>query len=146
MTTIEFYTGVANPLHAAHKLALKVHAAKRRLRIATPDAVATDQLDRLLWESPDDGFVPHVRLDSTLRDATPIIVDHADGHDGAADVLISLRGTPPSFFARFERLIEIVGIDDEIAKSGRARWQFYKERGYEMTHTDLSRAKARAGG
>jgi DNA polymerase III subunit chi len=139
MTKIEFYTGVANPVVAAHKLALKVHAAKRKLRIATPDAAATERLDRMLWEQPDDSFVPHVRLDSPLRDATPIVIDHATMHEGDADVLISLCHEPPGYFARFERLIEIVGKEETLAQTGRIRWQFYKERGYEMIHKDMSR-------
>jgi DNA polymerase III subunit chi len=139
VTRIEFYTGVAKPVSAAHKLSLKVVAAKRRLRVATADASATDALDRLLWESPEEGFVPHVRLDSALRDDTPIIIDHALSHEGAADVLISLCHEPPSFFARFERMIEIVGVDEASALAGRRRWQFYKERGYAVTHTDLSK-------
>ncbi|MGL4231697.1 MAG: DNA polymerase III subunit chi [Casimicrobium sp.] len=139
MTTIEFYTGVANPISAAHKLALKVFAAKRALRIATPDANATQSLDRLLWEQPEDAFVPHVPLASPLRDATPIILDHEAAHEGACDVLINLCHVPPKYFSRFERLIEIVGRDEDSAKAGRERWQFYKERGYAMTHTDLSK-------
>jgi DNA polymerase III subunit chi len=141
MTKIEFYTGVSHPVSAAHKLALKVYAAKRKLRIATDDAQTTEQLDRLLWEQPDDAFVPHVRLASPLRDATPIIIDEAATHDGESDVLISLCATPPAYFARFDRLIEIVGKAPELAHTGRARWQFYKERGYAMTHTDLSSSR-----
>jgi DNA polymerase III subunit chi len=139
VTKIEFYTGVAKPVSAAHKLSLKVFAVKRKLRIATPDARATEELDRLLWESPEDAFVPHVTLQSPLREDTPIIVDHATSHEGAADVLISLCHESPSFFARFERMIEIVGVDEQSALAGRRRWQFYKERGYAMTHTDLSK-------
>ncbi len=139
MTRIEFYTGVANPVNAAHRLTLKVFAAKRRLRIATADAATTDELDRMLWLQPEDAFVPHVRIDSALRDDTPIIVDHASTHEGEADVLISLCDEPPNFFARFERLIEIVGRDEASATAGRRRWQFYKERGYELVHTDLSK-------
>jgi DNA polymerase III subunit chi len=142
MTRIEFYTGVANPVQAAHRLTLKVFAAKRKLRIATPDAATTDELDRMLWVQPEDGFVPHVRLDSPLRAATPILIDHANAHEGDADVLISLCNEPPPYFARFDRLIEIVGGDEASATAGRQRWQFYKQRGYEMTHTDLSKRAA----
>jgi DNA polymerase IIIc chi subunit len=36
-------------------------------------------------------------------------------------------------------MIEIVGVDEESALAGRRRWQFYKERGYAVTHTDLSK-------
>ncbi len=139
MTKIEFYTGVANPVSAAHKLSLKVFAAKRHLRISTSSVTETDALDRLLWEAPEDSFAPHVRLDSPLREHTPIVIDHATSHDGTADVLISLCHEPPGYFARFERLIEIVGVDEVSAAAGRRRWQFYKERGYAVTHTDLSK-------
>ncbi len=139
MTTIEFYTGVANPVLAAHRLALKVFAAKRRLRIATPDEAITQSLDRMLWEQPEDGFIPHVGLASSVSSLTPVIVDHTIDHEGVADVLINLCETPPKYFARFERLIEIVGRDEPSAKAGRDRWQFYKTRGYAMTHVDLSK-------
>jgi DNA polymerase III subunit chi len=139
MTKIEFYTGVVKPIQAAHRLTLKVYAAQRRLRIATADAATTDELDRLLWLQPEEAFVPHVGLNSPLRDDTPIIVDHAGTHEGTADVLISLCAEPPSYFARFERVIEIVGTDEQSALAGRRRWQFYKARGYEMAHTDLSK-------
>jgi DNA polymerase III subunit chi len=139
VTRIEFYTGVAQPVAAAHKLSLKVFAANRKLRIVTANAEETEALDRLLWESPESDFVPHVRLDSPLRDDTPIIIDHTPSHEGVADVLISWCDEPMSFFARFERLIEIVGVEEKSALAGRRRWQFYKERGYAMTHTDLAK-------
>lgn len=139
MTSIEFYTGVADPISATHRLALKVFASKRTLRIATPDAATTDALDRLLWEKPDEAFVPHCTLASSLREFTPIVIDHENDHAGDADVLISLCPTPPKFFARFERMIEIVGRDETLAKNGRERWAFYKSRGYPLKHTDLSK-------
>jgi DNA polymerase III subunit chi len=139
MTQIEFYTGVTDPVVAAHRLALKVFAARKPLRIATSSDTITNELDRLLWEQPEDAFVPHVRLDSPLRAATSVVIDHANTHEGDAEVLISLCAQPPSFFARFERMIEIVGRDEASALAGRERWQFYKARGYALTHTDLSR-------
>lgn len=139
MTTIEFYTGIADPIAATHRLALKVYASGRRLRIATPDEATTKLLDRALWERPEDAFVPHCTLGSPLRDATPIVIDHTNDHDGAADVLISLCGQPPKYFARFERMFEVVGTDPELAAAGRERWAFYKSRGYPLKHTDMSK-------
>ena len=139
MTAIEFYTGISDPIAATHRLALKVYASGRRLRIATPDQATTALLDRALWEKPEDSFVPHCTLGSPLRDATPIVIDHANDHDGAADVLISLCERPPKYFARFERMFEVVGVDATLATAGRERWAFYKSRGYPLKHTDLSK-------
>ena len=140
MTEINFYTAVANPLIAAARLAGKAYAQGRRVRVLTPDEATTTALDKLLWELPPESFVPHVTLASAHAGATPVIVDHAATHDGVADVLINLSIEPPSFFARFERLFEIVGQDDVISEAGRERWKFYKARGYQMTHTVMKQS------
>jgi DNA polymerase III subunit chi len=140
MTEINFYTGVANPLNATAKLIAKAYAGGKRVRVVTPDAATTERLDRLLWEIPAESFLPHVALASAHASATPIVVDHAQTHEGVAEVLINISADPPPFFSRFERVFEIVGIADEVATAGRARWQFYKARGYEMTHTVMKQA------
>ena len=135
MTEINFYTAVANPLTATARLVGKAYAQGRRVRIVTPDAATTVALDKLLWEQPVDGFVPHVTMTSMHAADTPVIVDHSLLHEGAADVLINLSAEPPAFFGRFERLFEIVGQDATLAAAGRERWAFYKARGYALTHT-----------
>ena len=138
MTTIDFYTHVDEPLGVAAKLAAKAWSQHGNVRVLTPDAAATDALDRLLWTQPATGFVPHCRLHSPLAGDTPIIVDHVVEHDGPASVLINLAGSPPPFFARFERLAEIVPADESQAQAGRERYRFYRERGYPLRVHDLS--------
>ena len=44
---------------------------------------------------------------------------------------------PPPFFSRFERLAEIVSLDEADVASGRERWKFYKARGYEIRSFNL---------
>ena len=136
MTSIDFYTHVADRLEVAARLVAKAFAQHGRVRVLTPDATTTDALDRRLWLKPPNAFLPHCRVDSTLAAETPIWVDHSEEHPGPASVLINLTPTPPSFFARFERLAEIVGRDPEDAAAGRERYRFYRERGYELrTHS-----------
>ena len=135
MTEINFYTAVANPLIATARLVGKAYAQGRRVRVVTADAATTAALDKLLWEEPVEGFVPHVTMTSPHVALTPVIVDHSLLHDGAADVLINLSTEPPSFFSRFERMFEIVGVDATLAAAGRERWAFYKARGYALSHT-----------
>ncbi len=136
MTTIDFYTHVADRLAVAGRLVAKALAAHGSVRVLTPDAATTDALDRLLWTAPATGFLPHCRMDSPLAVETPVWIDHRLEHAGPAAVLVNLRAEPPPFFSRFERLAEIVGVDDVPA--GRERFRYYRERGYEMRTHDMS--------
>jgi DNA polymerase-3 subunit chi len=136
MTSIDFYTHVADRLEVAARLVAKAFVQHGSVRVLTPDAATTEDLDRRLWLKPPIAFLPHCRVSSALAGETPIWVDHVDDHPGPAAVLINLQAEPPSFFSRFERLVEIVGIDQTDAAAGRARFRFYRERGYELrTHS-----------
>ena len=104
----------------------------------TPDVATTDKFDRLLWQWPSLGFVPHCRLGDAVAAETPVLVDHALTHEGPAAVLVNLHPSPPPFFSRFERLVEIIGIDENDATAGRERWKFYKARGYEVRSHNLA--------
>lgn len=138
MTTIDFYTHVADRLTVAARLVAKAYAQHGAVRVLTADAAATETLDRRLWLEPATAFLPHCRLDSPLAPETPILIDHALEHDGPSAVLVNLGASPPPFFSRFERLVEIVGTDDADAASGRERYRFYRERGYELRAHNLS--------
>ena len=52
-------------------------------------------------------------------------------------MLLNLSDEWPPFFASFERLLEIVGADDDDKVRARSRYAFYKERGYEIKVNDL---------
>jgi DNA polymerase III subunit chi len=138
MTAIDFYTHVNDRLEVAAKLVAKAFAQHGSVRVLTADAAATDALGRLLWLSPPLCFLPHCRVDHRLAAETPIWVDHALEHQGPAAVLINLHPSPPPFFSRFERLAEIVGVDDAEASAARDRYRFYRERGYELRTHNLA--------
>jgi DNA polymerase-3 subunit chi len=138
VTTIDFYTHCTDPLDVAARVAAKAWAQCGSVRVLTPDAETTVALDELMWKQPATGFLPHCRLASPLAPDTPILVDHVLEHEGPVAVLVNLHADPPPFFARFERLAEIVGCDDDAAAAARARWRFYKERGYELKSHNLS--------
>jgi DNA polymerase-3 subunit chi len=138
MTIIDFYTHVGEPLQVAARLCAKAYAAHGSVRVLTPDAAATHALDRLLWVQPPLAFLPHCRMDSVLAAETPIWIDDALDHAGPAAVLVNLHPEPPPFFSRFERLAEIVGNSEDAIAAGRARFKFYRERGYEMRTHNLS--------
>jgi DNA polymerase III subunit chi len=136
VTSIDFYTHVTNRLEVAAKLVAKAYAQHGVVRVLTPDAASTDALGAMLWKQPAIGFLPHCRIAGPLAAETPIWIDDVLDHQGPASVLINLHPLPPPFFARFERLAEIVGQDD--VEPGRERYRYYRERGYLLRTHDLS--------
>jgi DNA polymerase-3 subunit chi len=54
---------------------------------------------------------------------------------------VNLHPESPPSFSRFERLIEIVGTDDDDRQQARGRFRFYRDRGYEIHHHDLAKSE-----
>jgi DNA polymerase-3 subunit chi len=138
MTTIDFFTNAAEPLKLAARIVAKAYRQHGSVRVLTPDASTTSALDRLLWLDPPHAFLPHCRMDSAIAGETPIWIDETLAHAGPANVLVNLHAEPPPFFSRFERLAEIVGTDEGQLAAARARYRFYRERGYELKQHDWS--------
>ena len=140
MTQIDFYTNVADKLGTACRIVAKGHGLKRRIVVFCPDPETAQRVDRLLWMTPATGFIPHCAPSDPLAPVTPVIVDHAGAEPVHDQVLLNLRPEWPPFFGRFERLIEIVSVDDEDLRQARSRYKFYRDRGYEIRMHDLREA------
>ncbi|MGH8801960.1 MAG: DNA polymerase III subunit chi [Casimicrobiaceae bacterium] len=136
MTAIDFYSHVADPLRLAAKLVARAVEQHGSARVLTADAAATAALDRILWQEPQVSFLPHCRLGHPEANETPVLIDDTREHAGPAAVLINLHPEPAPFFSRFERLIEIVGVQEQELATGRARFRFYRERGYAIRNHD----------
>ena len=57
-------------------------------------------------------------------------------------VLLNLGAQVPEDFERFERLIELVGVDDQDRQVARQRWKHYASRGYAITRHDIATSTA----
>jgi len=137
VTEITFYTFADNPLDVARRVAVKAHGQGRQVMIYAPDPAMADAIDRLLWSASALSFVPHCRDSDPLAGETPVLIGTDAGALRQADVKINLHREQPPAFARFERLIEIVGQDDAGREQGRARYRFYQTRGYALKTHDL---------
>lgn len=138
MTQIDFYFHVEDKLQTACTLSAKAFARGLRVLAFCPDAEVTQKFSRMLWTTPATGFVPHCVSNDRLAEVTPVIVDH-DGSNLLHDqVLVNLRQEWPPFFSRFQRLIEIVSLDEEDRRLARERFRFYRDRGYEIIPHDMS--------
>lgn len=138
MTQIDFYFHVEDKLRTACALSAKAYARGLRVLAFCPDPEVTRKFSRMLWSAPATGFIPHCTPDDPLAGMTPVIVDH-DGSNLLHDqVLVNLRQEWPPFFSRFQRLVEIVSLDEEDRRLARERFRFYRDRGYEIRSHDMS--------
>lgn len=148
MTSIDFYFNAGDRLGVACRLAGKAVLQKKRVLIYAPQPDLAQRIDRLLWTSQSVSFIPHCYLHDPLAAETPVLIAAGDeiALDAAAaacDVLLNLAAECPPFFERHERLLEIVAQDDEGRSAGRARYAFYRDRGYAIRNHDLA-VEARA--
>ena len=137
MTQIDFYTNAGDKVATACRIVAKAVSVKRRVLVLCADADAARQVDKLLWTTPATGFVPHCAPRDPLAAVTPVIVDHEGREPPHDQVLVNLTPEPPAYFARFERLIEIVTRDDADREQARERFRFYRDRGYELRTHDM---------
>jgi DNA polymerase-3 subunit chi len=134
MTRIDFHTNVPDKIAYACRLARKARAAHCNIVLLTLPAQLA-QLDDALWTFSEQEFLPHVMAGDALATNTPIILADSDDVElPHHQVLINLTDATPGHFARFERMFEIVSSDEADAAAGRARYRFYQQRGYPLTH------------
>lgn len=138
MTKVDFYTGSPDKLRTVCQLSQKAMQHGLYTVISLPDESTLDALDRLMWHYPETSFLPHCRADSESAAQTQVILSCRSEDFPHHDLLINLQDGCPPYFSRFERVIEIVGRENEDAKLGRERYSYYKDRGYELRHFDLS--------
>lgn len=139
MTRVDFYILQGDDARTrpqfACRLAEKAWQLGHRIYIHTESAAQTGLLDELLWTWRQDSFLPHGILGEAGEPAPPILLGHAGEPDTHTDVLINLAPEVPLFFGRFERVAELVDDQEQRKQQGRARYGFYRDRGYELqTH------------
>lgn len=140
MTKIDFYTGSEDKLRTACQLSHKAMQSGLRVLLHAPDDALADKLDKLLWHYPPTAFIPHCRSHEAEAAAMPVVIGR-DENFPHSELLISLHEECVTFFSRFERVIEIVGCDEDAAQRGRQRFKYYRDRGYELGHTDLAKLR-----
>jgi len=140
VTQIDFYVldgqAPGDRYQLACRIAEKARHAGKRVLIHSPVAAECSHVDSLFWTLWEQGFVPHGLLDRDDAALNPILIGDGHGDDSEHEVLINLAAEVPTFFSRFERLIECVDHDAEVKAASRERFRYYREHGYPLqTHT-----------
>lgn len=141
MTSIDFYFNAGDRLEVACRLAGKALQKKNRVLIYAPQAEIAQRIDRMLWTAQAVSFLPHCAAHDALAAETPVLIAIDETPPTTAcEVLLNLSQECPPFFERHERLLEIVAQEDEERQAGRARYAFYRDRGYAIRNHDLAKA------
>ena len=139
MTRVDFYILKDVDMNAACRfacrLAVKAVGAGTPMHLHVADREAAADLDDLLWNYPEHRFVPHgISGDHPGGRRQPVEIGW--GPPGEPEgLLVNLAPEIPTFFGRFDRVAEIVV--DANRDDGRARYKFYRDRGFPLFHHDL---------
>ncbi|WP_122151961.1 DNA polymerase III subunit chi [Paraburkholderia sp.] len=133
MTRIDFHSNVGDSLLYACRLARKAYlAGQPTIVLAEPPRLRA--FDEQLWTFSPLDFVPHCYADSPLAAQTPIVLTASADQVPHYQVLLNLGAEVPAQFARFERLLEVVGNAQDELSTGRERYRFYRDRGYALNN------------
>ena len=138
MTEVAFHFNAPDKLGYVCRLLRKALTTQARVVVTGPDPVLR-ALDVQLWTFAPLAFVPHCMADAPPRllRASPIVLAEAAHQGPHQQVLVNLGESVPGGFERFERLIEVVGLEDADRLGARQRWRHYADRGYAIRRHDL---------
>jgi DNA polymerase-3 subunit chi len=139
MTEVAFHFNTPDRIAYACRLLRKAVASGAKL-VVTGSTETLQQLDIALWNFSPSDFVPHcyVHDHALLVNASPVVLSASAQAGPHRQVLVNLDTCVPEGFEHFDRVIELVGLDDEDRQLARRRWKHYVDQGYAITRHDLT--------
>lgn len=140
MTEVAFHFNAPDKQAYACRLLRKALAAGSKVVVTAPADVLA-RLDNLLWTFSQTDFLPHVRVPAEPKTlaASPVVLTETPAQSVPhRQVLLNLGGQLPAGFDGYERVIEVVSVDDEDRQQARGRWKQYTELGYQIVRHDLN--------
>ncbi len=142
MARIEFHFNAPALVQYSCRLLRKVHARGLRAQVVG-HATTLAQLDQALWTFSALDFLPHCLADAPdpLRTASRVLLSEQPLPDWERQVLINLGESVPAGFEGFERIIDVVSVDELHRAQGRERWREYSRLGHELVRHDLAQSQ-----
>ncbi len=137
MTRVSFYILKGSEAHDrqvfACRLIEKAYKQGQHIYIHTDNLEQAEQINQILWSFRGDSFIPHQLIDESDETHCPVLIGHDAKPSRLMNLLINLGSQQPIFFSQFERVAEFINDDKQLKISGRERYRFYQQRGYELT-------------
>lgn len=141
MTRVEFFFNVPDKLVKAAELCEKAVAKGRQLTIFSQNDAMSKAMQKQLWQQSATSFLPSHLSQEAHSKFSPIVFDATGENLIQDDILINLQVQHPPFFSRFRHLVELVGVEEADKVAARARFRFYRDRGYEIKTSDMATDK-----
>jgi DNA polymerase-3 subunit chi len=144
MTEVIFHFNAPDKLGYACRLLRKAVASGAKV-VVTGEPETLRELDVTLWTFAPLEFVPHcygAGHAAAVQAASPVVLADSARSAPHSQVLVNLGGPVPEGFEGFERLIELVTMQEEDRRQARQRWKHYADRGYAITRHDVTAKEA----
>jgi DNA polymerase-3 subunit chi len=139
VTQIAFHFGAPDKVAYTCRLLRKaVGSGVKVVVTGNPDTLQA--LDTQLWALAPTDFIAHIfsGVDIDLAELSPVLLCPTSSDlPPQRPVLVNLSQDVPDEFSQFERLIEVVSLDDDDRASARLRWKRYAKLGFTMERHDL---------
>lgn len=130
---IDFHFNVVNRIAYACRVVRKSRSLNLTVAVWCRDAHMLDNFSRMLWSFEATGFYPHVNAEDELAAETPIVYHTDERLLPARDALLLLDDAVPddynTLFARFGRVIDVVGAAENERIPARQRFITYRRAG-----------------
>ena len=155
MARVDFHSQVGDKLTYTCRLVRKIcslasDAEPIKKIVIVGSSADINQLNQLLWSFSAEEFLPHCLIDDESAEFTPIVlatayddlqfqnIPHQDvfihlGQDFLEDI--------EKITHRFDRVIEVVSLEDHEVLAGRQRYKQYRSMGLELFNHDQKGAK-----
>lgn len=144
MRTVTFYTHVHNRLSFVFKLVKTVYEKGEPLLVWLPDDALLQQLDHQLWSLVPESFLPHELVAPVLAtgqtEFAPILLGAEQDVPDRPDfptVILNLSEAYIHEVVHYQRVLEIVGPDEEDLGAARDRFKAYREAGFTIEHHNM---------
>lgn len=140
MTGIDFHFNMPDKVGYACRLLRKAVAGRGVQVVVVGDGDVLGAIDVALWRLSPVDFIAHCDVDAeaTVLARSPVVLAVRDGAPlPHRQVMLNLGAEVPSGFERFERLIDIVGDDEQDRRTARIRWRHYADRGYAIVRHEF---------
>ncbi len=155
MARVDFHSQVGDKLTYTCRLVRKIFSlasASEPIKkiVIVGSVVDIDQLNQMLWGFSSEDFLPHCLIDEESAEFTPILLATTYDEDQFQniphqDVFIHLgqdflEGIE-QITNRFDRVIEVVSLEENEVAAGRQRYKQYRSMGMELFNHDQKGAK-----
>jgi len=140
VTAVAFHFGAPDKIAYTCRLLRKAVNAGATVEVVA-DISTTGLLSSQLWALSGTDFVPHCTAadQGSLRELSPVLLTQMPTDNSVnRQVLVNLGSVIPAGYERFERLIEVVGLEDADRSLARERWRQYTLAGYKIARHDLA--------